>query len=114
MVSRTMRVVKEMSFLLKPNESFIDLQLNLLEVREPFNTKHGFMCRFVHTIGFFENEQDAFSYLNFLYRVVYECYLFDSLSELKVYMDSIPEYIDSEYYRIINNEIVNLVNIEML
>jgi hypothetical protein len=49
-----------------------------------------------------------------LYRVVYGCYLFNSLTGLKVYMDTIPEYKDSEYYRILNNEIINLVNIDIL
>jgi hypothetical protein len=114
MLSRDMRVIKEMSFLLKPKESLIDLQLNLLEIREPFNTGYGFMCRFIHISSFFKDEQDAFTFLNVLYGVVYGGYLFNSLSELKVYMDSIPEYKDSDYYRIINNEIVDLVNIEML
>lgn len=114
MLSRTMKVIKEMSFLLKSNVSFIDLQLHLLEVREPFNTKYGFMCRFIHSQYFFENEQDTFTYLNTLYRAVYKEYLFNSLRELKNYMDTLPEEKNAEYYNIQNDEILGLLHIDKL
>ena len=109
-----MRVVKEMSFLLKPNASFIDLQLNLLEVREPFNTKYGFMCRFFQSKYFFRNKHDAFTFLNNLYRVVYGEYLFNSLKDLTNYMDTLPEEKNAEYYNIQNDEIIGLLHIDKL
>lgn len=114
MLSRTMRVVKQMSYLLKPNASFVDLQLNLLEVREPFNTKYGFMCRFFQSEDSFRNKQDAFTFLNNLYRVVYGEYLFNSLKDLRNYMDTIPEEKNGEYYNIKNDEILSLLHIDKL
>jgi hypothetical protein len=112
MLSRNMKVIKEMSFLLKSKESFIDLQLNLLEVREPFNTRLGFLHRFINSTYFFKNEEDCFTYLNTLYRVVYDRYLFNSLSGLKVYMDTIPDFKDAEYYNMFNSEIADLIEIK--
>jgi hypothetical protein len=107
-----MKVIKEMEFLLKKNKCFIDLQLNLLEVQEPFNTRLGFLHRFFNSSCFFENEKDCFTYLNTLYRVVYDKYLFNSLSGLKVYMDTIPEYKDAEYYNMFNFEVADLIEIK--
>lgn len=113
MASGRMRVLKELTFLLKPNERLIDVQLHLLEVMEPFNTRYGFLCRFYHILYFFNNQEDAFTFLNFLYRLVYGSYLFNSLSGLKAYSNTIPELKDSEYYRILNDEIINLVSIDI-
>ena len=70
------KVIKGLTFLLKKNKSLIDLQLQLLEVTEPFNTKHGFTDRLCHIHNFFNSEQDAFTFLNLLYRAVYDSYLF--------------------------------------
>jgi hypothetical protein len=113
MLSRNMKVIKELSFLLKPNESFIDLQLNLLEIKEPFNTSYGFMCRFIHISSFFKDEQDAFTFLNVLYRVVYGGYLFNSIKEFKNYMNNLSDE-NEDCIRLLNNEILNLVDVELL
>ena len=105
------KVIKGLTFLLKKNKSLIDLQLQLLEVTEPFNTKHGFVARLCHIHNFFNSELDAFTFLNLLYRAVYDSYLFNSLDELNRYMNTYPEDMDADYYKIVNDEIINLITI---
>lgn len=105
-----MEFIDNLDFMIKKGKTINDVKTALLEVREPFNTNYGFMCRFLNLTYEFNTEEDIFLFLNLLHFKVYDYFRFKSYLEFKSYLNHLPEE-KEDCNKVLNKEILEMANV---